>query len=1262
MSNILASLGIEIYGDTARLAGDLGKADRQVKDLASGITGHFTKMQAAITGIGAAIGVIGFGALINDVAKMRAGLDDLADAGLGTVESLSRIKNSAKAFNADFEGLTGAFSKMVKGLAGSEKETSKAGEALRRLGIEARDSSGELRKPTEIFEELSVALSGFKDGADKAAFAQAILGKGGEKYLPLLKDMAEEGTKAATVTAEQAAQADMYEKALRGVSKAIEGNKKQIAGEFIPLITALAQSFADLIHGVKENKAALDEFGSNYTLKNFAYDVGYGFSLIVDAGQGVVRGVELIGKAIGATAMDLVQFAKIGGGALLTMSGQSGIGLQVMNDGLEKLSAGGQGFKQDLDEIASRAWFSDQYTAKWDANIKKIAESAKDLRPALDSAGLGDSNETKEKANKFVQMLADANAHLAKAYAETLDPLNALTASEKKLIDLRESVDWTQITTGERIQLRVILEQAAALEKVVAGQKEWNKTVDEASKYADDFNKKQADELIKLGEKTEAINKEVENYGKLPSAIAEVKLAEEELALTNAKLNGSTQETINAFEDAAKAQRNYVAALKNKEGLQAQQDMLRVWGDLADGAGRFFADLVLHGRSAFDRLKDSLKSFAADLIALFAKKWLLNIAGNLIGGAPGQALIGTAANAGIGSLAGAGLGALGSAFTGGGIVNTLSGGLTGGIGAGLGGSPYAGAGALADIGSAIGTALPWIAGIVAAAALIKKLSGGGENPKAQLGFGGNAAAYATSGAFGAEGFRNIQTDDAFNKSLTAYFASFKGFDDKLAALLSKEAVGRVSASLAGQTQREFAFPKGDGTAGEQLQLEYLKSKYSIVFGELDKTFGDFVRSYTGKSDDLLKAILAEGQILDSLSSTTLKGLNINSLRALAGEGEGLADTLKRLTSGWDAINAVMDDAGDKAKVLEAQLRDAFGAIGQDLPRDIDAWRTLAGSIDLSTEAGRALFNTMSAGAQTFQQVQSALKSMINGIWSSAQSALGGGFSSALAGGRLNSSVDAWNALTSPGFTRQQTIANLSQITPETLQQIIAWTQQNFGAEGVALLNQVWSDYSAFVSAQGQATQGLTSSFNGLGGAVDNFASQLAGARENLAQYLRGSLLGDLSPLDPMARYNEARRQYDANFALAQGSNIDAIAGFGSIRDAFLQASRLVNGSNGQYNQDFFGTFNQGASLTNGSVRPYTAADAIAQTDRLIAVVQAGNATNDAIAQAIAIVGDATIRNATENTAETKALLQEAVNALKRLSSGGATSPALVGAG
>jgi hypothetical protein len=103
--------------------------------------------------------------------------------------------------------------------------------------------------------------------------------------------------------------------------------------------------------------------------------------------------------------------------------------------------------------------------------------------------------------------------------------------------------------------------------------------------------------------------------------------------------------------------------IKNTFGLR---DQLKVWNDLADIGSKFFADLAVNGRSAFDRLRESLKSFLQDLIAVFAKRWILQLAAS----ATGSSALGAAAQGvGQGTVSGAvsnwlGSTAIGSYFSG----------------------------------------------------------------------------------------------------------------------------------------------------------------------------------------------------------------------------------------------------------------------------------------------------------------------------------------------------------------------------------------------------------------------------------------------------------------------------------------------------------------------------------------------------------------------------------------------------------------------
>lgn len=93
----------------------------------------------------------------------------------------------------------------------------------------------------------------------------------------------------------------------------------------------------------------------------------------------------------------------------------------------------------------------------------------------------------------------------------------------------------------------------------------------------------------------------------------------------------------------------------------AEQNYLRMWDEIATRGAEFFTDLVLHGRDAFKRLGEQLKQFAAELIALFAKRWILQMAAGVTGNA---SLAAAAQSAGQGTLAGSFIGNGATASTG----------------------------------------------------------------------------------------------------------------------------------------------------------------------------------------------------------------------------------------------------------------------------------------------------------------------------------------------------------------------------------------------------------------------------------------------------------------------------------------------------------------------------------------------------------------------------------------------------------------------
>lgn len=231
-------------------------------------TGTIKQVQGAYNQLGSAmstvknmlgaIGVtVGAGALISlyhDAMKSAAALDDMAESTGVSVENLSKLQTVAKIGGHDFEGLTGQISKMIKGLKGADEEGQNAGRAMQFLNVQAKDGTGRFRDTGDILVDVARKLSHYEDGANKVALVQDLLGKGAERYIPFLKDLAEETGVHARLTAQQAAEAERAEKNINRLKLAMEDARRE-------LVVHLTPALSDFLERLMAAREAAGGFG-----------------------------------------------------------------------------------------------------------------------------------------------------------------------------------------------------------------------------------------------------------------------------------------------------------------------------------------------------------------------------------------------------------------------------------------------------------------------------------------------------------------------------------------------------------------------------------------------------------------------------------------------------------------------------------------------------------------------------------------------------------------------------------------------------------------------------------------------------------------------------------------------------------------------------------------------------------------------------------------------------------------------------------------
>lgn len=287
MSTVVGQLEIQMMADIARLQRDMDSVKRSVdstmRDVKRMADGAAQALSALGVGLSAAA-AIGF---TKGILDANAALDDMAEITGASVESLSALRQVARVSGEDMNNVAGAMTKLAKNLAGVDDESKGAGKALEAIGLTVQDIKQ--LKADEQLLAIAKALGQYDDAGNKAAVAQAVLGKTGAALLPYLKDLAEWGALNASVTAEQAADAELLQKTLARLKSDISDAGGSLVRDLIPYLQLVATEFRNAQQGA-------NDFGaSGGALKTIAETLIVLFSEVAFVFKGV--GTEIGGIA-----------------------------------------------------------------------------------------------------------------------------------------------------------------------------------------------------------------------------------------------------------------------------------------------------------------------------------------------------------------------------------------------------------------------------------------------------------------------------------------------------------------------------------------------------------------------------------------------------------------------------------------------------------------------------------------------------------------------------------------------------------------------------------------------------------------------------------------------------------------------------------------------------------------------------------------------------------------------------------------------------
>lgn len=210
----------------AALKRDLGAA----QTAALGVGAAVSRL-GGLVGLGAGAGLGGMALAVRQLANDLDSLNDSADATGSTIEKLSGLEDVARRNGGTLDLVTTALVKMNQALA-SAKPDSGISVALKAIGLDA----AKLREqdPSDALLDIAKALAQFENDGNKARLVQELFGKSLREVAPLLGDLAAAGTINAKVTAEQAAEAEKFNKALAALATNASNAGRSLVSDLLP--------------------------------------------------------------------------------------------------------------------------------------------------------------------------------------------------------------------------------------------------------------------------------------------------------------------------------------------------------------------------------------------------------------------------------------------------------------------------------------------------------------------------------------------------------------------------------------------------------------------------------------------------------------------------------------------------------------------------------------------------------------------------------------------------------------------------------------------------------------------------------------------------------------------------------------------------------------------------------------------------------------------------------------------------------------------
>lgn len=794
----------------------------------------------------------------------------------------------------------------------------------------------------------------------------------------------------------------------------------------------------------------------------------------------------------------------------------------------------------EADKLLSRQEQRDKAIERGEAQAKRLGLSAEETKThlALIRKEYSDLDEAaKRKQEEASKKVADQLKKEAAAMAE-MAGLTTSFADDWKLLSDMYAKGAISLAQLEKEQSNLLAKQPAI--KAAADQQK--KALEEQEKLVQqgiDSATAQRDSLLEQLTAQRSANDEI---GLSAEALAELQVRRLEDAAASKEQTAAALESIEPGSLVAQRYREQAEALRDladakREGARKQigadsaKAAVEDWKRASESINQSLTDALLRGfesgKGFGENLADTLKNMFSTLVLRPVVSAVVNpMAGAVTGalGLSGPAGAATSAAAsGLGSAVGTGLG-IGGAMSaiGTGAVQTAGALLTGQIGFGttLGaGLSAIGTGTMsgisAGLSSVVGVLGPIALGLGAAVAIWKKMDSSGTYHTGGAAMSSSSRTSTVSAQ--SLNMANIRSSADTQKFVEGLTQGIVGILDSTALAFGKTAGYTAATAFADDSSK-------DGAWG------------SLVIQKLGQDIIDWQDTRNGRK--WAPKTFADGEKGQAEYLAALTGSVRDALNSI-----GLPDWARTM------LNGVASDASleNLAQVVE-QINVTQAALA--------AMRSqLVGFKDLSDTTVSALM----AASGGIDKLFGNASAYYDAFYTEAEK----------------------NAVVSDQVAKALAAVNLQMPTTREGYRALLEAQMKLGPAGAEAVAVLFNAAAAFaqitpvVEAVKEAAKdltpyrnALTEAYNAESDAIQGTVNRMGSFAASLRELGKSALLGNLSPLSPQQKYVEAKAQYEAVLAAARGGDEEAQGRYSEVYTAFLEASRSVFASSGQYTRDF----------------------------------------------------------------------------------------------